>query len=461
MARPIMLPTGRSGLDQFDGVIRDDILPELSGPDGKRRLKFMREQDPVVGAILHAIEMLMRGVDWSVNPADDSSEAADIARFVDECRSDMSVSWPDLISDIVSFLPFGWAWFETIYKLRGGDTERGETRSRFNDGKIGWRKFDIRAQETLARWIFDNDGGIAAMVQQPPPNYEQITIPIEKSLLFRTSAARGNPEGRSVLRNAYRPWFYKSRIENIEGIGIERDLAGLPVAFVPAELLDPNAGEKETAALSSIRAVVRNIRRDEQEGIIFPMEWEDGHQLFDLKLLSTGGSRQFDTDKIISRYDQRIAMTLLADFILLGHEAVGSFALSSDKTDLFATSLGAWLDHIASIFNQHAVPRLLRLNGMDTTLAPELAHGDIEPQNLGALGTYISQLAAAGFPLFPNPELEQHLMDVAGLPAPVEASEHETPPARPAPQPDAQAKQDAGLPADAENDAQAGAQEAS
>ena len=458
-AREILLPTGKTGLDQFQGVIRDDILPELAGAEGRKRLRFMREQDPVVGAILFAIEMLMRNVDWSVNPADDSAEAEAQAQFVEECRTDMSVSWADLMSDIVSFMPFGWAWFETIYKLRGGDTDNGRTRSRYDDGKLGWRKFDIRAQETLARWEFDEDGGIAAMVQQPPPSYQQIVIPIERSLLFRTSAARGNPEGRSVLRNAYRPWYYKSRIENIEGIGIERDLAGLPVAIVPAEMLASDAGEKERLALETIRTVLRNIRRDEQEGIIFPGEWEDGHNIFELKLLSTGGTRQFDTDKTISRYDQRIAMTLLADFILLGHETVGSFALSSNKTALFSMAIGAFLDHIAAVFNQHAIPRLLRLNGMDTSLTPELAHGDIEDTDLGQLGTYLQALGAAGFPLFPNPDLEQHLMDVAGLPAPVAASEDAPQPPQKAPQAppqDAQA-QDATPPTD---NAGAGAQRA-
>ena len=36
----------------------------------------------------------------------------------------------------------------------------------------------------------------------------------------------------------------------------------------------------------------------------------NGKPLYDLKLLTTGGSRQFDTDKVIQRYDHRIAMSL-------------------------------------------------------------------------------------------------------------------------------------------------------
>ena len=74
--------------------------------------------------------------------------------------------------------------------------------------------------------------------------------------------------------------------------------------------------------------MVKSIRRDEYEGLVLPHG-------FEFELVSTGGARQFDTNAIINRYDTKIAMTVLADFIMLGHQKVGSFALSSDKTELF------------------------------------------------------------------------------------------------------------------------------
>ena len=92
----------------------------------------------------------------------------------------------------------------------------------------------IRAQETLFRWVFDGTGGIKAMVQMAPPGYTQRVIPIEKSLLFRTGHPQGQPRGLAILRNAYRPWFFKKRLEEFEAIGVERDLAGMPVARCPA-----------------------------------------------------------------------------------------------------------------------------------------------------------------------------------------------------------------------------------
>ncbi len=178
------------------------------------------------------------------------------------------------------------------------------------------------------------------MEQLDPSGAGLVTIPIEKALLFRTTTAKASPEGRSLLRNAVRPWWFKRRIEEFEAIGIERDLAGLPVAYVPPDYLSSNATQAEKQVLAAIQQIVTSIKRNEQEGVVFPAMFDaDGHRVMDLQLLSSGGSRQFDTDRIITRYDQRIAMTVLSDFLLLGHDRVGSFALGSSKIDLWTSAV--------------------------------------------------------------------------------------------------------------------------
>jgi hypothetical protein len=138
--------------------------------------------------------------------------------------------------------------------------------------------------------------------------------------------------------------------------------------------------------------------------------------LYDLKLLTTAGARQFDTNAIITRYNQQIAMTVLADFILLGHENVGSFSLSSDKTDLFTIAMGTYLDSIAGVKNKFAVPRLFLLNGMDAANPPKIVHGDIDDPDLQEMAQYILALVQAGMPLFPDTQLENHLRQIAHLP---------------------------------------------
>jgi hypothetical protein len=278
------------------------------------------------------------------------------------------------------------------------------------------RKLSIRSQDSLWKWVFDEDGGIEGLIQNPPPDYQLRYIPIEKSLLFRTKIAKNNPEGRSVLRSAYRSWYMLKNFQNVEGIGVERDLAGLPILTTPegVDIWDTNDAAMVSLAANA-KNVVASIRRDEQEGVLLPFGW-------DLKLLSTGGRRQMDTSEIITRYEQRIATSVLLDVILMGQDKVGSYALAGVKKGLFTASLEAYLDQISSVWNMHAIPQLFQLNGFNTDKGyPKLRHGTVESVDLETLGNYVQKLAGAGAPLFGN-ELEdpllKYLLDQASLPMP-------------------------------------------
>lgn len=401
---------GRTGLNTWGGTINEEFLRELQGKRGIKVYREMTDNDPIVGAILFAIEMLFRQATWRVEAANDSNSATLAKDFLESCLYDMSSTWDETLSEILTFLPFGWSYHEIVYKYRKGDTGDGSTKSKFNDNLIGWRKLPIRAQSTLFEWGFDESGGIQGMRQQAPPNYDVIDIPIEKAILFRTKANKGNPEGRSVLRNAYRPWYFKKKFEEIEGIGVERDLAGLPMVTPPSSI---PVWDKSNPIAMQMRAeaetLVRNIRRDRMEGIVKPSGWE-------IELLSSAGKRQMDVDKIINRYDQRIAMTVLADFILLGHQKVGSFALSSSKTNLFSTAIGAWLDSICEVFNRYAIPRLFALNPrFSKDDIPKLTHGDVESPDLDELGKFIKDMTGCGV-LTPDIDLENYVREAANLP---------------------------------------------
>ncbi len=428
---------GRSGLNLWGGEIREEFLRELRGKEWRKLIKEMKDNDAIIGAMFFAVSMLIRQAKPIVKPAveqkktavkklsstgkkpeststAESSAAKEAADFVQSCFDDMSETWADTVTEILTMLPYGWAWLETVYKRRGGPTRDPATNSRFNDGKIGWRKMPLRAQDTLKKWVIDPTGGIQGMIQQVKSDTGQqaeYTIPIAKSLLFRTEHHKNNPEGRSMLRNVYRSWHFKKRIEEIEGIGIERDLAGLPVLQAPedTDLWNPN-DPIALQARSEAETIVRSIRRDEQEGVLLPAGWE-------LTLLASSGKRNFDTTQVIGRYNNNIAMTMLADFIILGHNnRYGSFALSSNKTHMFAVALGGWLESISSVFNRYAIPRLLELNGMDVENPPVMEFEDIELPDLAELGTYIYNLSKAGFQMFPNVPLEKKLMLAASMP---------------------------------------------
>lgn len=418
---------GRIGQRRFGGIVYEEFLPELRGSRGVEIYHEMSENDDVVGAILYAIEMLVRQTKWNVEPGGSTAKDKEAAEFVESCMDDMQNTWVDTISEILSFLTYGWSYHEIVYKRRMGNTADTRTRSKYSDGLIGWAKLPIRAQETLYQWEYDENDNLTGMTQMPPPDYGLLTIPLSKALLFRTKSRKDNPEGRSILRNAYRSWHFKRRIQEIEGIGIERDLAGLPVMYAPEGMDIWNDDDDTKKLLVRLEEMVRGVRRDEMEGLVLPHG-------FEMKLLSSGGTRQFDTNAIIDRYDTRIAMTVLADFIFLGHQQNGSWALSSDKTELFAMACGAYLDIIAETFNSQGIPSLIDINGdhfKGITGYPTLVHGDIEDADIQKVSAYIKDMVGIGV-LIPDDGLEDYIRQIGNLPERVESNDNarRTPEAR-------------------------------
>ncbi|MBV5325512.1 MAG: hypothetical protein J0626_09750, partial [Rhodospirillaceae bacterium] len=269
------------------------------------------------------------------------------------------------------------------------------------------------------------DGGLAGFVQSAPRMVmgaictEQVEIPISKALLFRTVSRKNNPEGKSILRSAYRPWFFKKRLEEGEAIGLWRNLTGLPIAYIPAKFMDPHATPVEKQVLASIQKLVRDTVIDEQAGVILPGDRDEkGNRLFELSLLSTGTHSKVDARSAINAYNAQIAMTVLADFVMLGAQSKnGSFALSVNKTDLFTTALQTWVNSIAAVLNRYLLPPIWEMNGFDPKLMPKFKPGTVAQIDMAALGDLIQKMAGAGATLFPDKDLEDSIRNAAGLPA--------------------------------------------
>lgn len=361
-----MNETGYAGLNEWQGIIQEDFLRELHGKEGYKRYNEMRLNSAVVGAMLNAAEQSIRGVDWQY-VSDHGAEDQRIG-FLDGALNDMSHNWNDHIIECLSMLPFGYAPFEICYKRAEG-------------GAVVWRKFAIRGQDTVYRWLLDNNGGLSGMVQRGAPTYQTIKIPIDKMVLYRTRAEKNNPEGRSILRTAWTSYFYCKTIQQFEGIGIERDLAGLPVIKLPEGATDD---ENDTGSDAYKAAkITRNVRNDEQAGLVLPFGWE-------FELASTGGSRMFDTNAIIMRYESRILMSVLAQFLILGQDRVGTQALSADMTDFWTMAVNSIADIIAETHTEYAMKRLLELNGMDTE-GIRMEHSPAGDVDLAMLGDFFQK----------------------------------------------------------------------
>jgi hypothetical protein len=425
----IGIEIGSTGLRQFGGFIQEEFLQQLSWPLAGRVFREMGDNDATTSAMLLAIELLERQVSWRTTPADDSRLAAEIADHCDSCRGDMLDTWPDTQSSIGTTRQFGFGLFEKVYKRRlgpkgGPPTDAqpfGQPKSKYDDGKIGWENLPIRAQDTIWRWDYQRTASNERLVgaNQRTLTHAAVSIPMAKLLHFRTSALKDNPLGRSMLRGAWRPWLQKRRIEDIEAVGIERDLVGLPVMWLPPEYLAPDAAESYKALANTLREAVKNVRRNEADGMMLPYdENEKGNNRFKFELLTTGGQRQFDTTKVIERLDHRILLNGLADFLLLGAQGVGSlgFSMGTTRVELFSASLDANLTMVGTEVTDNGYRELVELNGWPVELTPTLEHDTVQEVDITKLFDAIVKLSQAGVDVFPDPQLSDWLLDQLDAP---------------------------------------------
>jgi hypothetical protein len=416
---------GVSGLKVYSGYLNEEFLHELRGLRAIPIYRQMSEGDSTVVAMLQAISLIIRAVDWRIEPADDSSAAETEAVFVEQVLDDMSHPLEDTVGEILSMLVYGWSYHEIVLKIRRGpDEDDGAYRSKYTDGRIGIRKLPIRSQDSLLRWEMQADGGILGMWQQSPSGGQLLFIPIERALLFRTGSRKNNPEGVSILRSSYRAWYMKKNVEDFEAIGIERELAGLPVVSIPKRYFT-SAESADKAFLAKAEKIARDLKFNQQGGVVIPSDHfinkTDGNQssvpLMEIKLLSSGGKRSIETGPVVERYSRDIVRAALADFLTLGDQK-GSYALSKNKSELFLRAVESYLNQIAAVFNRFLLPRLWAYNGLDRKLMPKMAPGRVAPEDLNEVGAYVQALAAAGMPLFPDDKTEEFLREIAGLPEP-------------------------------------------
>lgn len=415
---------GVSGDNTRTGQIRaDEFLPELRGKKAVRKYREMRDNDSTIGAVMYSVEQILRDVNLEVKPANDTPEAKVEADFVKSVLHDMDHSLDDHIAEAVSFLSYGFAWFEVVYKRRVGPTERTDKkRSKYMDGRIGVRKIAARAPWTINKFDVDTTTGDVLGIEQSVGGLNNKNyIPANKSLYYRTTSLNGDASGRSILRNAYTSYEYLNNLQAIEAIAVERELAGIPVARIPAEYLSAGASAEQSGFVNNLQGILRDVKFNEQGYIILPSDTypdKDGSptniRLVDIELMASNGKRNIDIDPIVRRYQHDIARSVLSEFLLLGSQG-GSYALSKSKTDLFLRALESYIQAIVDVLNKQLIERLWELNGLNYDLMPTIIAGDVAPHDLREIASFLRNLNGAGIDVSSQTEVVTDLMDIAEI----------------------------------------------
>ena len=409
---------GTSGLRRAGGVIFDHSTRDLRG--GAQSAKCFAEMHdflPIVRASVFIYQLLIRQSSFQLQPADDSPEAAGHCEFLKLALDDMETDFGDVVSDALTMLTYGWTLCEEVYKVRRGPA-RGplDPTSKYSDGLVGWRKMPMRAQRTIWKWELDSHGSALGMWQtDSSANRKTVLIPLSHALVFRTENAGGNPEGRSLLASSWKFWTVLKRLIEREAIGLGRDLTGIPVMKVPSQLLSKGATPEDKATLAQTEKLVTGLTANEQASVVISSACDAlGNALWEFKLAGVEGpARNFDAMNVaISRYEHRIATSMLTAFLMLGQDKVGTQALAENNSDMLLMAANGVADAIAAVFNRVSFPRIMRANGWPEELSPLMVPTEIKRvPTLKELGEYLTVLSAIGAPLLGGGEPQDVVED--------------------------------------------------
>lgn len=225
---------GANGLAMFSGVPVEEFQRDLQWPKAAETFKKMQYSTPV-NACLNLYDNLISKVNWRVVPPKDATEEEKLqAKFIQECLDDMETPFRQVIKDALTSNTFGFAVLEKVYRRR--NTNSG---SMYNDNKISLRKLAIRNQETIEKFIFDATGNDVIGVKQVFTGVNdarwslrketEVVIPRSKYWHVTTGRTRGDPFGKSPLREVFLPWRFLEVLSELEANGVQKDLIGIPV----------------------------------------------------------------------------------------------------------------------------------------------------------------------------------------------------------------------------------------
>lgn len=399
-------PIGVTGLKHSLGRVNDEFLPDLKGARGRKVYQEMSENEAVIRAILYAIETIVKGQPMEIEAGEGDADLSYSDWFQAQWMN-QPFTYTEFIEEVLTQLVYGYSLFEIVLGT-------------LPDGRLGLVDLPPRKQSTLSRWEIDTNGKVLGFYQNDPITFKEIFIPEWKLLHFKFTNST-SPEGRPLLRGAYKAYTYKKNTEHIEAIGLERDFTGIPVIKLPAELMN-GTDAQSTAAVEEWKKIGTDVVKNNQTALMIPSNTfpnltgaPTNTPMYSIELLSSPSTRLIDTSVIIDRHEKAMSRIALADFIMLGSTAAGSFALSKDKSALFIKSLESMMTKIEEALNRQVIKLIWDLNGFKPETMPRFKAPTIGQVELADVLQVVQTLALSNGGT--EPAIQKALLEMAGLPS--------------------------------------------
>ena len=415
--------TGYSGLKISANQIREEANRSFQWPNS---LKIVNEMayDSTVSTAFNIYRMMLDSVCWEVKPPEQATETdKERAKFAASCMHDMEGSWSQFITEVSTYLEYGFQVTEKVYRRR-----LKKNGSKFNDGKVGIKKLAPRSQDTICKWYYSDDSRELLGVGQSLENLENpwrykglqnedgvLRIDRNKILIFTADGTKGNPQGRSLLKAIFLPYKQMTLLKDQLMLGISKDLQGIPTIGIPAPLLAADASTEKKQAAQQFIDMANNLVKGTQSGIVYPLMNDDnGNPTIKIELLEAKYGKSFDIPKVIEALQTDILTALSVDVVKLGSAGQGSYSLASSKENLLAMAVEYRLKEIREVLNSDLMRSLYELNGWDTDRMATFEFGDTVEVDWDEISKFYQRTKAVGM-LPRNHATVNKLMEALGL----------------------------------------------
>lgn len=379
---------GSSSPSPFTSFTRQEYNPALQGQKGLSIYDQMRKSDGTIRGTLRAVKAPALTASWFMEPASVSEQDIEIAKFVEKCLFEwQSTPWMQTLIEALLMLDFGYYMFEKVWEFR---IIQGELR-------VVLKKLGPRHPMDVSEWKFDANGGpklVKMYASSTEGLQDDIEIPISKLLVFSFDKEAGNIEGVSVLRSAYKHWYFKEQLYKIDAIQKERHGIGIPVIKLPMGYSD---ADKVVA-----QELGRNIRTNERAHIVLPPGW-------DIAMLKLEGN-PVDALDSVEHHNACIRENILVNFIRDGAK--------EDDLVMFFKGVKFVADIVSETYNHYLIPQLVDMNFPDVESYPKLKARRIgEAADWRTLSFAVRNLIGSGA-IVPDAPLEANLRGEMDLPMP-------------------------------------------
>ena len=350
-------PVGTSGTDISGGQFFEEYLAALaSQTEAADTWDEMRRSDDQVKMLLRVVKNPILSARWFVSSATEDEQDKKIAEFVqfalfDNMGTDEHPkTFAKFQREALSAVEFGYALFEITNKIVIDHPEFGSY--------IGLKGVDWRSPKTIEEWNIAKDGRLIAVRQTDNSERAQdVWIPGKFILHIAPEMEGDNYEGISMLRPIYGNWLRKDILRKINMIGYERAATGIPIGVIPR-------GQENSTAQAKLEDSMSRFVAHERQYMTVP----EGFNIDSLKIEHDGD----DLQKSIEAENVGMAKSFLANFMELGLNGTGSYALGTDLSDIFLSGISVYSDSIATAMNAKLIPMLVKLNFGEQAKYPEL-----------------------------------------------------------------------------------------